>query len=511
MIQTVGASWMMTTLTQSADMVTLVTAASAVPIVLLSALSGAIADNFERRYVMLVAQTGMLAVSLLLVAASAAGILNPWLLLAFTVALGIGTALHTPSWQASFADLVPREHLPAAVSLNGLGFNITRGIGPAIGGMIVAALGAPAAFAVNAVSYIPMIVNLLRWRRPDRPRALPRESLLPAVNAGLRYVAMSPNLQAILLRAFVFGFSVVPVLALLPILVRDLFDGTAIMYGLLFGAFGLGGIAGALGSGHIRARLSTEATARSAFVGFAACATLLSLSPGPWLSAIALTAAGALWVITLSMFNVCVQLSTPRWVAGRALSLYHTANFGGQASGAWVAGMVAQSLDVRSALLAAVAPMLAGAVLGVGRFALPAHASPNLDPSNHWHRPAVDVVPRSGPIKIFIEYLIDEKDLQSFLTTMEQRKRIRRRDGARDWTLLRDLEHPVSWVESYRFPTWLDYVRYHERTTLADSHVSETLRAMHIGPGLPAVRRTIERQTGSPRHDPGHEPMGGVD
>lgn len=511
LIQTVGAAWMMTIIATSADMVTLVQASTALPIMLFSLVSGAIADNFNRRRVMLIAQCFMLAVSVLLALTAYAGLLTPWLLLAFTFLIGSGTALHNPSWQASVGDMVPRADLPAAVALNSMGFNLTRSVGPAIGGAIVAAFGAAAAFAINAVSYLALIVVLWRWKPPTSISSLPRETLGLAIVAGLRYVAMSPNLEKVLLRGFAFGFAVISVVALLPLVARDMLAGGALLYGVLFGAFGAGAVGGALASGALRERLSSEWIARLAFAGFALCALTLSAAPWAWLAFGALLVGGACWVIALSMFNITVQLSTPRWVVGRALSLYQTATFGGMALGGWVWGLVAEELGPATALQLAAAAMTAGAALGFGRLALPALASFNLDPLNRWREPRVelDITPRSGPVKIIIEYVIREKDTQTFLAMMAERRRIRKRDGARRWNLTRDMEHPEQWMESYHLPTWLEYVRYNQRLTHADAIVGEEIRKLHAGAEPPKVHRMIERPTGRRAWDA--QPKGVID
>src|SRR5690606_9596973 len=201
LIQSVGAAWLMTTISTASGMVALVQASTALPVMLFSLTAGAIADSFGRRQVLLVAQTFMRTESILLTLFVYLGLITPWLLLTFTFLIGCGTALNNPSWQASVGDMVPRADLPAAVSLNSMGFNLTRSVGPAIGGMIVATAGVAAAFAANALSYVALIVVLFRWK-PQLPAAtLPRESLGAAIGAGLRYVAMSPDIGKVLLRA----------------------------------------------------------------------------------------------------------------------------------------------------------------------------------------------------------------------------------------------------------------------------------------------------------------------
>lgn len=496
LIQSVGAAWLMTSITTSSDMVALVQASTALPIMLFSLASGAIADSFDRRKVMLVAQGFMLVISILLTIFAYKGLITPWMLLSFTFLIGCGTALNNPSWQASVGDMVPREDLPAAVALNSMGFNLTRSVGPAIGGIIVAAAGAAAAFAVNAASYVALLTVLARWKPDLSPSRLPRETLGAAMGAGLRYMAMSPNIGKVLLRSSVFGFTSGSILALLPLVARDLVSGGPLTYGIMLGAFGLGAVGGALISGRLRQMLSSEVMVRCAFLGFSICSLTAALSPYAWLTATGLLIGGACWVLALSHFNVTVQMSTPRWVVGRALSIYQTATFGGIALGSWVWGVVAETHGVEAALIAAAISMLAGGAIGFV-VPLPQLTTMNLDPLNRWTEPllSLDLKPRSGPIAIMIEYVIGEKDLPEFIELMAERGRIRRRDGARNWTLARDLENPDIWIESYHTPTWLEYVRHNTRATYADAAISERIRALHSGAERPRVRRMIERQT----------------
>ncbi|MER8488903.1 MFS transporter [Mesorhizobium australicum] len=496
LIQGVGAAWMMTTIATSPYQVALVQASTTLPIMLFALVAGAIADSFDRRKVMLVAQTFMLVVSVLLTAFTYLDLITPWTLLAFTFLIDSGTALNSPSWQASVGDIVPRNKVPAAVALNSMGFNLTRSVGPAIGGIIVAAAGAAAAFAANAVSYVGLIVVLARWK-PDLPAStLPRESLGAAMGAGLRYVAMSPNIGKVLVRGAAFGFSAGAVLALLPLVARDVVKGDALTYGIMLGAFGIGAVGGALISVRLRQLLSSETMVRCAFAGFAACAFNAAVSQHAWQTSLGLLVGGACWVIALSHFNVTVQMATPRWVVGRVLSVYQTATFGGIALGSWIWGVVADAHGAETALIAAAIAMLAGGAIGLV-LPLPQQQVLNLDPLNRFKEPhlALDLKPRSGPIAIMIEYIISHEDEAEFLATMAERGRIRRRDGARNWTLARDLENPSIWIEHYHTPTWLEYVRHNGRITHADAMVGERLRALHSGDEPPLVRRVIERPT----------------
>jgi len=502
LIQAVGAAWMMTMITASGDMVALVQTSTALPIMLFSLVSGALADSFDRRRVMLTAQCFMLAVSALLSIFAFFGILSPWLLLFFTFLLGCGTALNNPSWQASVGDMVPRADLPGAVTLNSVGFNITRSLGPAIGGIIVAAAGAAAAFAVNTMSYFALIYALMRWKPTYPATTLPREALGSAIFAGLRYISMSPNLQKVMLRGLIFGISASSILALLPIVALELVVGGPLTYGLMLGSFGIGAIGGAVLNARLRERFSSETIVRLSFAGFALSAAIAAFSPISAVTCLGLVISGACWVLALSLFNTIVQLSTPRWVVGRALSLYQTVTFGGIAGGSWIWGIAADNYGVANALLLSAVVMLLGIVIGL-KFAMPAFETLNLDPLNRFTEPALglDITPRSGPVVIQVDYEIDDHDVPEFLKLMGERRRIRIRDGARNWALMRDLEKPGSWTETYHTPTWVEYIRHNQRRTQVDGENTDRLRALHRGEAGPHVHRMIERQAIPPSDD----------
>jgi MFS family permease len=451
---------------------------------------------------MLAAQSFMCVVSALLAAVSWAGLLGPWSLLAFTFLIGLGSAMQLPSWQASMRDLVPREDLAAAVTLNSMSFNLMRSVGPALGGLLVAAAGPSAAFALNAVSYLAVIWALYRWPGAGEERVLPAERLGSAVWAGLRYVALSPNLLRIITRGLVFGFAAIAVMALLPVVTRDRLAGEATAFGLLLGTFGLGAIGGAFLSPHLRRIAGIETIVAGACLAFAAGSAVLALAPSAVLAVPGLLVAGAAWVLALSLFNVSTQLATPRWVVGRALAIYQTATFGGMALGSWLWGQMAEWWGTDAALLLAAAVLVVGALMGqVWR--MPDFSDVNLDPANRFHAPAVrlDLRARSGPLMIMIDYDIAPENTVAFLALMAQRRVIRLRDGARQWALMRDLENPDIWVESYHVATWTEYIRHNQRRTQADAQNRDQLLALHRGPAEPVVHRMIERETVPPHDD----------
>lgn len=510
MIQGVGAAWLMTEITDSVDLVALVQTAMTLPVVMFALLGGAIADSFDRRIVMLIAQLFMLVASASLAAITFAGTIDGWTLLAFTFLIAAGAAVVNPTWHASVGDLVPREEIPAAVGLHSVGFNLSRTIGPAIGGVIVATAGAAMAFLVNAVSFVAVIVALLLWHPAKRDAVARemREPLLGAVTTGIRYVFMSPPLLRVLARNFLFGATAVSIIALLPSVAERMLRGNALTYGLLLGAYGGGAVVAALASSTVRQHLAPETIIRIAFIAFALCG-LLNASGVIWATALGLVMGGGSWVFGQTLFNTSMQLSAPRWVVGRAISFFHTASFGGMALGSWIWGVVAEQYGLQPALLAASVAMALGAAFGFV-LPMPAASTEDLGTADEWQAPAtaIDITPRSGPVCIEIAYRIPEKNRQEFLRLMAERRHIRRRDGAQDWTLLRDIHDPERWVERYRTPRWVDYIRHNRRRTRADAKVHQQMLALHLGPEPPIVNRYLERPAivETPVRDTHHHP-----
>lgn len=496
MIQAVGASWLMVSLSGAATDVALVQSATTLPIALLALLAGALADGYDRRIIMIVAQFAMLATSILLALWALLGWLNPTLLLCFTFVIGCGMALNAPSWAASVGDMVPREALPSAVAFNAMQFNIARSLAPAIGGAVVAAVGAAFAFVLNALSYVWLIIVLLRWDAPKSTNTLPRERLTTAVGAGIRYIAMSPALRTVLARSILFGGSAASMSALMPIVARDLLGGGALTYGLLLGAFGLGSVASALYLRRVRARFTTEVTVRLGVLMVAAGSGIMALSASLVVSLAGCAIGGLGWLLVLSTLNASMQLASPRWVVGRAIASYQMMVFAGLAGGAWAFGALAQAEGVRFALGTAAALQLANVALGFA-MRLPQMGAENMDLIELWEVPEteVPVEARSGPIVIMINYRIAPDNVLAFLHAMNERRRIRIRDGARHWSLSRDLGDEYVWQERYQVPTWADYIRHNQRRTHADMATSEALVNLHEGSWPPPVMRMIERQT----------------
>lgn len=491
LIQTVAAAWMMTALTGDARMVALVQTCATLPMMLISLPAGALADIYERRNIMLVAQSAMLIVAAGLAVLTALSLTTPWLLLAGTFLIGGGTALNAPAWQASLQDQVPREHVDAAASLNSVGFNVARSFGPAIGGLIVALAGVAAAFAVNAISYVGLVATLLAWRRPRPEPLLPPEGVREAILAGIRFVSLSPALIAVFVRAGAFGLCGSAVWALTAVLARDALGGGPAAFGLLLGGFGAGAVIGAF----VRAMLpiGRDRLVKSCSAAFGVAATLLGFSGNLVLSIALMAVAGGAWVMALTGLGVAVQFIAPRWVAGRAMSLNQVAIFAGMALGSWFWGLVAQGTSVQMAFVASGVAMLASLLLAL-LFPLAAEDDPDLTPARP--RPIDDldgrIGPNDGPIVVTIEYRVAPRNFRAFVDAMDDLGRIRRRNGAHRWTLHQDVDDPTRWVERFHSLTWIDHLRRQTRQTRADQAVSDRVTGLREGPVV--VTRMLERR-----------------
>jgi MFS family permease len=491
LIQTVAAAWMMTALTGDARMVALVQTCATLPMMLISLPAGALADIYERRNIMLVAQTAMLLVAATLTLLTATGFTTPVILLICTFLIGGGTALHAPAWQASMADQVPRESIEAAASLNSVGFNVARSVGPATGGLLVALGGVAAAFAVNALSYVGLIVTLLAWKRPPKEHVLPPEAVPQAIVAGIRFVALSPALVAVLVRAGTFGLCGSGVWALTAILARDALDGGPAAFGLLLGGFGFGAVAGAF----LRAVLpmSRDRLAQACSFFFGISAILLGLSSHLILSIGLMAIAGGAWVMALTGLSVTVQFIAPRWVVGRAIALNQVSIFAGMAAGSWLWGTVAHFWGVQSAFVASGSAMLLTLLLA---FFFPLRGGEALDLTPTRSRPIDDlhgpVGPKDGPIVVTVEYRVHPENFHDFVEAMEDLGRIRRRNGAHRWTLHQDVDDPTRWMERFHSLTWLDHLRRQLRHTRTDQAVSDRVHSLHEGDVI--VNRLLERR-----------------
>ncbi|QOG21804.1 MFS transporter [Bradyrhizobium sp. SEMIA] len=499
LMQGVGAAWSMTQMTSSADQVALVQTALLLPIMLIAMPAGAIADMHDRRIVALVALSIELFGAVALTIVEWSGFTTPFMMLVLCFVMGSGMALRGPAWQSSVSEQVPPAMLPAAVALNGISYNIARSFGPAIGGIVVATAGAVAAFALNAWFYLPLLVALFLWKRVAEPSRLPREQLSRAIVSGVRYITNSPSIKIVLTRTFLTGVIGGSISALMPLIARDLLHGGAQTYGIILGAFGLGAVVGALFIGEVRKRMSGEAAVRACALSMGSAIAAVALSDNPIITAAALLLAGAVWTMTMTLFNIAVQLSAPRWVAGRSLAAYQAAISGGIAIGSWGWGRLTDSGGVEVALLASSTLMLLSPLLGLWLRMPPIRASDQDAESLADPEVRLALTARSGPLVVEIEYRVSQENARAFHNVMQNVQLLRQRNGAYGWSIARDIADPELWTERYHCPTWLDYLRQRNRSTQSERALDRRASAFHVGPDPVRVRRMLERPFGSVR------------
>jgi MFS family permease len=500
LIQGVGAAWEMTRLTTSPGMVALVQTALMLPLMLFSVPAGAIADTFDKRRIAMVGLSVATMAAATLTTTSLLGMTTPWLLLGFTSLIGAGVALYGPAWQASIREQVQPQHLPAAVALGSVSYNIARSFGPAVGGIIVLAFGATAAFAVNALFYLPLMAAFLLWRRPHVPARLPPERIYRGVVSGARYAFHSPPIRTVMIRAFVFGFASASVAALTPLIARELLKGNAGTYGLLLGASGVGAVAGALLVSAARERLKAEHTARLCAIVGGAMIVLLTLSRSVVLTAVLLAVAGAAFMLYIALLNVAAQLSAPRWVTARAIACYQSTLTGGIAIGAWMWGHTTANFGLTTALIASGIVLTLTPLIGLA-LPMPRVSERDVEMIDISSEPevALAITARSGPIVIELDYRVGATAAREFYDVMLKVQLARLRNGAFDWSLSRDIADPELWTERYHCPTWADYLRMRSRFTHSDRELQTLADGFHAGGSAPRVRRRLERPFGSVR------------
>jgi MFS family permease len=472
-MQTVGAQWLLVGLPNAATLVALVQTADTLPDVLLAFPAGALADTFDRRRLLISLQLFQIAVGAALTVLTITGRISTPLLLIFTFALGAGSAMALPPYQALIPELVPRDQLSAASALGGISVNLARAIGPAIAGLLIARVGVGAVFALNTVSFLFLIVVLTIWRRPIETAAQAPEQFIPALRAGGRYIRYSPVVRRILFRLALFVVPATVVWALLPVVANQRLGLGAQGYGLLLGALGGGAVAGAFTLPRFRARLSSNRMIFVASITYAVPMVVLVLVPSPIVAFLALIPAGAAWVVVIASVNAWVQLFLPGWVRARGLAAYQVVLFGSQAMAALAWGLIAEHSGLVAAFLLAAAALLAGAAT-IRRWPLHDVRGLNRDPSFHWSEPIllIDPEPDTGPVLVTTTYTVAANLQERFLRSMRALRLSRLRTGAIRWELYRDGAAPNRFVEEYTVLSWDEHLRqHHGRLTGADAAI----------------------------------------
>ena len=501
----VGAGWLMTTLDPTPSVVTLVQAATTLPVFLFALFAGTLADRIDKRRLLIAVNLAMVVVVGLLAALVALERVTPTLLVAFTFLIGTGAAFMGPAWQSVVPELVPRSHLAPAIALNSMGINISRAIGPALAGVLITAVGLTAPFVLNAVSHIVIIAALLLWRRAPLPApALPPEPIGAAMLTGIRHAAHNAPFKATLLRAASYFLFASAYWALLPLVARNAPGGGAALYGYLLASVGAGAVGGALLLPRLKRLADTDRLAMLGVVVTAFAMLLLALAPAAWASPVAAFTSGIGWIVVLTSLNISAQTALPNWIRARGLAIFLMTFFGAMAVGSTLWGQVATGLSVPTALIIAAA----GAVLAlpfVHQARLGQGEALDLSASAFWPAPAVDQriddADARGPAMVTVEYRIDPADEAVFLAAVHELAQERYRNGAYQWNVFQCIGEPERWIESFLISSWTEHLRQHERTTGHDRDLRDAVRRYHRDDTKPAVVHWLAPATSSNPED----------
>jgi MFS family permease len=493
-MQDTAGTWLMTVLTTSPLLVALMQTAASLPVVVLGLPAGATADIFDRRRLLIFWQTWMLGAVALMSVLAYFDIISPWILLWLTFFLNIGAAMNSPAWQAIVPEVVPREQLPDAVSLNSAGFNLARALGPAMGGIAIAffvraTTGAASVFLLNSLSFVGVIWVLYQWKRtPLFKSALPAERIQGSVRAGIRYIRYSPMLQAAFVRTILFTLFVSSVWALLAIVARNDLHQGAMGYGILNGSMGLGAVIGATLLPKVRRRFSADQIIASASCVFVATILVLALVKKPWIIIPMLLAGGFAWTSAMSTLNLAVQVSVPAWVTARALGAYQMIFAGGMSLGSVIWGYIAEHTSTSKSLVCAAVGLAATLPLSL-RFHVLRGVQPDFSPEMY-ALPLPKVTSDrddDGPVRVSIDYQIDPRDYAEFTKAIHALRDVRLRDGSMRWGVFQDATDPGHMVETFVTESWLEYLRQRERFTASDLAIRERVFSLHHGKEPPRI------------------------
>jgi MFS family permease len=478
-MQTVGAQELMLTLTTSATLVALIQTAAGLPVVLLAVPAGAIGDLVDRRRLLLASQSFMLLAASALAVLALAGLVTPWVLLALIFAVGAGQTLTSPTWQTLQPELVPAEDRTQAISLGAVNQNLSRAVGPAIGGALYAATSAAALFFVNALSFVPIIGVVARWRGGARPQsAVAREHVVEAVRAGARYVAGSPALRVILLRAGLFMLFANSIWALLPLVARTRLHLGSGGYGLLLAGVGIGAVGGAAALPRLRGAVSSGALMTAGTLVFGAVALALAYVRVSELAALALVIGGVAWILVLSTLNSNYQSTLPGWAKARGMSYYLVIFQGGGALGSAAFGVIAQNAGLTAALLTAASGLAAVALAGL-MLPFKGISPEELVPAGDWPSPQLVAAASSdGPVLVTVDYWPRPGLEAKLIQSLRDGRHARRRTGAQSWRVWRDAADPSHVLEQFVVGSWDEHLRQHERVSQRDQQRLDQARAM---------------------------------
>jgi len=487
-MQNVAAAWLMTSISDSPLMVALIQTAITLPAFLFGLPAGVMADLVEKRKLLLITHAWMLLITGLLCLFLYVGIIAPWSLLLLTFLLGSGSAASIPAWQASTSDAVPREALLPAINLNGIAYNAARAVGPAVAGLLIAASGATAVFAINIFLFLMVLGIFSFLYRPVVTPSQTSEKLWVAMRGGLRYVRHAKALHGHMIRTVAFISCAAGLWALLPLVAKNMSAGGAGSYGLLLGSLGAGAVGGGLLLQRLRHRF-TDLQRLIVVSNLAFAVAMLIAAWVPWLIVVcpALVIAGACWISFNSTISAAFQTSLPAWVRARALAVFMLTFQGAMALGGVLWGSIASHLSVSQTVTVAAA-LIALGVLLTHRFPMRMGHEAEVTPSQHWAEPTVvgELQPDDGPVAVQVDYQVAGEHQPAFTRSLYDLGKIRRRDGASYWRLYRDVSNPDHFSERFIIASWGEHQRQRSRATLADLELEQNLR-QYLKPGSTAV------------------------
>ncbi|WP_312239781.1 MFS transporter [Pantoea sp.] len=487
----VGVNWSMLTLSADPLSVALVQAASSLPMFLFALPSGVMADIVDRRKYLLFSQIWVFVAAAGLTVLSLTGQVTPLVLLTAAFLLSAGAAMSSPPFQAIVPDLVEKSELGPAIALNSLGINISRAIGPALGGFILSLSGPWMVFMLNALSVLGVAWVLWRWKSEPTIQRLPPEHFFPAVRAGLRYVHAAPVLRNVLIRTMAFFLFGSAGWALLPLVARRELGLGPGGYGIMLACIGLGAICGALLLPRLRKGFNPDSLMVLASLLFGATLLALAFIRHFWLLNAFEFFTGFAWIAVLSTLNLGAQRSAAKWVKARALAVYLTVFFGSMTLGSAIWGQLAAHFGIAASLCAATAGMVLASAT-VLRWRLNKDPELNLEISElNETALEIDIPHERGPVMVIYEYLIDPNDAHDFMICVQEIRRVRRRGGALSWSVYEDVLKPGIFVETFVVGSWIEHLREHERHTVNDLLIQSRVQAFHKGSQLPEVRYLV--------------------
>ncbi|CDZ16331.1 Major Facilitator Superfamily permease [Candidatus Johnevansia muelleri] len=474
--QSVASAWIVTTYHASPFIVAMIQVSTAMPLVIFSIISGVLADNYDRRNLMLISITIECLVNILITIMSFLNCITPYFLLVSILGVSMGASFTVPAWQSAVNEQVPPSKLSYAVLLNGVNYNVARAIGPALGGIMINYIGPSYVFLFNFFCYIGIIFSLWQWRRDINKNNVEPERIFEGIITALKFIKHSSVIRYIMIRSFYFSFSASTIFALLPLIAHHHNNN---VYGYMLGALGLGAILGSIFVYKLRKLMGV-----SGLISFSSLIiSLILLTIGYYnnicLLFIIIILIGIFWMAVIASCNSSIHILIPYWIKARALALYQTALYAGIAFGSLLWGRLADIIDINCTFILSGILLILISIMLINT-QLPEFSSNkfcrNDDAYIDFYKPSfIFNHERGGSIIVSIEYQIKDKDILEFINTVQLIRKLRLRNGAYIWYIYRDIKKKEIWKEIYLVKNWLQHKRMLDRLTIYDKLILNKL------------------------------------